>query len=343
MRRAFADADAAEIVFVAQQQLQAGAWDQARALCEAFPELDAPALRLCRAVASFVSGDSASALRLVAQVLAQQPPMLSALAVQAQILARTGQGSAALRPLAKLLEIFPDYPGAQSLLGALLFPGPHYRDVLAACHARLQPRAYLEIGVDTGATLILGANSEIAIGVDPAEVRLQKPLPSCARLYRFTSDDFFAHHTREHVFAERHVDLTFIDGMHRLENALADFMHAEAWSHPDATVVFHDCLPLHPVTAARERRSNFWVGDTWKVVLALASARPDLRIRSIPCAPSGLVIVRRLNPASRILAEQFDDIVARLAPLTWDHPLGEFPSEFGLVSNDAAGLADAVA
>lgn len=342
LRRAFASDDAAGIVFVAQQYLQAGAWDQALALCEAFSDSNSAALSLCRAVATFVSGDRDSAAQLVAEVLRAHPDQLSALAVQAQILARSGQRQAALASLAPLIDRFPDYPGAQALLGALLLPGPPYRDVLARIHAELQPRTYLEIGVDTGATLALAMNSEIAIGIDPAEIRASKPLPASARVFRQTSDDFFAQHTREQVLGPHRLDLVFIDGMHRFENALSDFMHAEAWAHPAATIVFHDCLPLHPATATRERQTNFWVGDTWKTILALAAARPDLHIRTIPCAPSGLVVVRRLDPASQTIVQTFGDLTQRFADHTWTHPLGDFPPEFALVSNDPAGINEAL-
>lgn len=272
----------------------------------------------------------------------QHPEQLSALAVHAQMLARSGRRDEALLLVGRVIERFPDYPGAQSLLGALLLPGPHYRDVLARLHAELKPRAYLEIGVDTGATLALAGACDVALGVDPAEIRPAKPLPACARLFRATSDEFFAAHTAAEVLGSRRLDLVFIDGMHRFENALADFMHAEAWASATGTIVFHDCLPLHPVTASRERRSNFWVGDTWKVVMALSSARPDLRIRTIPCPPSGLVVVRRLNPSSTVLSARREEFVARFRELAWERSLGEFAPEFSLVTNDAAGIRDAI-
>ena len=92
----FAEQGPAEIVFVAQQYLEAGAWDQALALCQAFEELDSPALVLCRAVATFVSGDREAALALVEGVLERSPGQLSALGVKAQMLARSGAGAAEL-------------------------------------------------------------------------------------------------------------------------------------------------------------------------------------------------------------------------------------------------------
>lgn len=311
-------------------------------MAEAFPELSSPALTLCRAVASFVAGDAVQARELVAEVLREHPAQLSALSVQAQMLARSGERSAALGLLERVIERCPDYPGAQGLLGALLLPGPHYREVLARLHAELRPRTYLEIGVDTGVTLALAHAAELALGVDPAEIHPPKPLPPCVRLVRATSDEFFATHAREELLGARRLELTFIDGMHRFENALADFRNAEAWSSPTGTIVLHDCLPLHPVTASRERRSNFWVGDTWKLVMVLASMRPELRLRTIPCAPSGLVVVRGLVPGSRLLFERADEIIARFEGATWQRRLGDFPAEFSLVTNDVAGIRDAI-
>ncbi|MGC4095350.1 MAG: class I SAM-dependent methyltransferase [Polyangiaceae bacterium] len=308
--------------------MQAGAWDQALALCEAFPELRAPGLSLCRAVARFVSGDVAAGIALCDAVLAEQPEQLSALGVKAQMLSRSGSGRLALPLLAQLIERCPDYPGAHGLLAALCFPGPHYRERLSELHARLRPRCYLEIGVDTGATLALAERSELAVGVDPAEIRARQPLPACARVYREESDAFFASHTREQVLGARRLDLIFIDGMHRFENALSDFINAEAWAHSAATIVFHDCMPLLPSTATRDRQSSFWVGDTWKVVLALATARPDLRIRSLACAPSGLVIVRHLDPNSTSLRQNYARLVKQFSSLTWQRSLAEFPRNF---------------
>ncbi|HET9934171.1 MAG TPA: class I SAM-dependent methyltransferase [Polyangiaceae bacterium] len=297
---------------------------------------------MCRAVASFVAGDAAQARARLEAVLAAHPEQLSALAVQAQMLARSGQREAALGLLDRVIARFPDYPGAQALLGALLLPGPHYRDVLAKLHSELAPRAYLEIGVDTGATLALAGACNVAIGIDPAEIRPAKPLPACVRLFRATSDAFFAAHTADEVLGSRRLDFVFIDGMHRFENALADFDHAEGWSNPSGTIVFHDCLPLHPVTASRERRSSFWVGDTWKVVIALRSARPELRIRTIPCAPSGLVVVRGLNPDSKILSARREELLQRFGAIGWERPLGDFPPDFSLVGNDATGIRAAI-
>jgi predicted O-methyltransferase YrrM len=341
IRAAFPNVSAAEVVLVAQQCLQAGAWDQALAICEATGQLAEPSVRLCHAVASFVGGDASSALNELARVLSDHPDHLSARAIQAQMLARSGERARALPALLELVERYPDYPGAHGLLASLLMPGPHYRDVLARLHERTKPQTYLEIGVESGASLALARHSSAALGIDPEPHPIKHALPDGARLFHETSDAFFTSRSRESVLGTRRIDLAFIDGMHRFENALSDFAHAESWAHADATIVFHDCLPIVRRSASRERATSFWVGDTWKVVLALSARRPDLRIRTVLCAPSGLVVVRGLNPGSAALLQDFREIVVDFAELEWQHPPGQAPAAFNLVGNDEQGWLDA--
>jgi hypothetical protein len=342
IREALASAGASEIVFIAQQCLEAGAWDHALALCESCAESGDPGVRLCRAVALFVAGQGEAAAREVDAVLDAHPDKLAAKAVKAQILARSGERRAAVDLLCDLVERYPDYPGAMGLLSTLLLQGPHYREVVRELHDKLRPRTYLEIGVESGATLTLARYADLAIGVDPAQNPMRHPLPPGAKLFHVESDAFFAAHSRSSLLGARRVDLGFIDGMHRFENALRDFIHVEAWAHAGGTILLHDCLPIHPRPASRERSSKFWVGDTWKVVLALAYARPDLRIRTLLCPPSGLVVVRRLNPGSSALADRFDELVARFAPCEWQHAPGQFPAEFSAIASDARGLNEAL-
>src|SRR5258706_5348979 len=56
-------------------------------------------------------------------------------------------------------------------------------------------------------------------------------------------------------------------------------------------------LPIF--TAARERVDAFWSGDVWKLVPCLKKYRPDLSIHTIASAPTGLPVIRNLDPASR--------------------------------------------
>jgi hypothetical protein len=193
--------------------------------------------------------------------------------------------------------------------------------------------------VDTGATLALAHAAELAVGVDPAEVSGAGRLPPNVKLYRETSGEFFARRTRDAVFGSRRVDLVFIDGMHRFENALDDFVHAESWCHAGGTIVLHECVPILARTAARERSTKFWVGDTWKLDPALARYRPELKLTTVLAPPSGLVVVRRLNPAAQQLAAERERILERFLPLEYERAPGDFAPELNAVPNDDAGLA----
>jgi hypothetical protein len=345
MQRVFAGAGAAELVFLMRQCLERGAYDHALGLWEALGarHSDDPSFALTAAIARFVGGERAAALAQAAELVARRPGDLNARAVLAEMQARSGDQRAACASLSAVIEAYPDYPGAQATLAALLLPRPPYREELKAVHRALAPRTYLEIGVEKGATLALAAQAEQAVGVDPADFPLEVELPPCARIVRETSDAFFASRTRESLFGSRRVELAFIDGMHLFEFALRDFAHVESWCAPDATILLHDCLPLAPVTAERERRTRFWVGDTWKAAFALARHRPDLRIRTILTPPSGLVVVRRLDPSSTLLLDRVAAIESELAPLDYPHPPGAWPAELGVVPNTPDGLREALA
>lgn len=341
LREAFGELDEDELVFISQQCLDIGAWDHALALADALaPQSTAPGVVLCRAVARFVSGDREGALRAVTALIEARParPPLSALSVRAEMLLRAGDGAGARETLLALVERYPDYPRALGLLATSFMPGPNYRDVLARIHQLSRPRCYLEIGVDTGATLALAERSEIAVGVDPAEAPASKRLPANVRLFREESDRFFREHTRESVFGSRRVDLSFIDGLHQFEQTLRDFLNVERWSHAGGTVVLHDCVPIVARTAERVRSTKFWVGDSWKLVQALAAYRPELKLATILTPPSGLVVVRRLNPGSTVLDSHFDEIVARYRDLVFERAPGDFAPELNAVANDEAGL-----
>ncbi|HEX6767056.1 MAG TPA: class I SAM-dependent methyltransferase [Polyangiaceae bacterium] len=343
IRRAFADATSGDLVFFARQCLERGGFDHALALAEALEgRADGePALALCEAVAWFLGGDRERARARVEVLSATRPTDLNALSVLGEMRARTGDADGARRAFLELAERYPDYPGAQGALASLFMPGPPYRDVLAQIQRALSPRTYLEIGVETGATLALATTADVAVGVDP-EAELEVALPASARVIREESDVFFRKRGRATLFGARPVELVFIDGMHRFEFALRDFFNAESWSSESGTIVLHDCVPIVPASAARERKSRFWVGDTWKAALALARHRPELRIRTILTPPSGLVVVRGLDPSSTLLRDRYDAIVGELAERSYPFAPGEWPPELHPVTNDAEGLREAL-
>lgn len=335
---------AADVVLLASQALRVGSLEQAAALCEAYRGPFEPAVSLTHAAARFGLGEHAAAVELVERVLAESPEHLAARFYRAQMAQHQGDTSRATALLLGVLERFPDFPGAQGTLASVRFPGPPYRDVLRRLHELVRPRTYLEIGVETGATLAFAKAAERAIGIDPDASKLRRELvPSSARVFHETSDAFFARHTRAQALGPHHVDLAFIDGMHLFEYALRDFIHVEAWCTKASVIVLHDCVPLVPLTASRERHTKFWVGDVWKVVDILRRYRPELRVKLVATAPSGLCVVRGLDPSSTVLSDRLDEIVAAYRERPYPATALEVPPGFELVPASEAGLREALA
>jgi hypothetical protein len=84
-------------------------------------------------------------------------------------------------------------------------------ELLTALHARLHPRNYLEIGIDTGVSLAL--SKVPSIGIDPAFAVVSE-LDGDVQLVRATSDDYFRRNDPTERFGGDPLDLAFIDGMH---------------------------------------------------------------------------------------------------------------------------------
>ncbi|RYZ06888.1 MAG: hypothetical protein EOO73_13940 [Myxococcales bacterium] len=343
LRQTLGPLGAPDLLLLAAHALRVGSLEYALALSELAVDGSEPALVLTRAAALFGLGRHAEARRLVADVRRGHPDHLAAMFYGAQMAAHEGDTAEAIALLVGTLERFPDFPGAAGMLAALRFPGPTYRDVLARVHELLRPRSYLEIGVETGATLALAKHAERVIGVDPEDAKLRRELlPSHARVFQQTSDAFFASTSRAEALGEHPLELAFIDGMHLFEHALRDFINVEAWCAPGSTILLHDCVPLLPPTASRERRTKFWVGDVWKVVSILRERRPELRVRIVATAPSGLCVVRGLDPKSTVLRDQLGEIVERYRDYPYPASGLDVPSGFELVPATSAGLSRAL-
>jgi hypothetical protein len=178
---------------------------------------------------------------------------------------------------------------------------------LTSVHERYQPRSYLEIGINDGRGLARSRTR--TIGVDPA-FAIKVELACDLQLVKATSDDFFARPDAISWFPEGVVDLAFIDGLHLFEVALRDFMNAERLSSPAGVIVFDDVLPRSVAEAARERHTREWTGDVYKVIAVLERYRPDLTVVPLDTRPTGLLLVLGLDPASTVLAEHYDEIIA---------------------------------
>jgi Methyltransferase domain len=189
-----------------------------------------------------------------------------------------------------------------------------YLDVLADLHHERRPRTYLEIGIYRGDALRLASPETLSVGVDPEPEVAQLDGPNVL-IEAMTSDAFFAGPRPREIFADHPIDLVFIDGMHLFEFALRDFINAEALTGHESLIVLHDCLPSDATTAARDRTTDHWTGDIWKLMLCLLDHRPDLDLSIIDVAPSGLCLVSGLDPASRALADDYGALVERYVSL----------------------------
>jgi hypothetical protein len=186
-------------------------------------------------------------------------------------------------------------------------------DLLRALHARLQPRAYLEIGVSTGSSMTLSRTR--SIGVDPA-FHIKRELLCDLHLVRATSDEFFARRHPLAHFDDPVVDLAFIDGMHLAEYALRDFINTERFTHATSVIVIDDMLPRNIGQADRDRgrprAGPAWAGDVYKILDCLRTVRPDLVCLEVDTTPTGTVVVLLPDPVSTALLSAYDDLVEAL-------------------------------
>jgi hypothetical protein len=182
-----------------------------------------------------------------------------------------------------------------------------YLQFLARLHEALDPPTYLEIGVRNGASLARSRARSIA--VDP-EFTIKKEIDCPVTLVRTTSDEYFARPDALAQFGGQPPALSFIDGMHLFEYALRDFMNVEARSEWWSAIVFDDMMPRTLDEAARERITQAWTGDVYKVLLTLRRLRPDLICLPIGTEPTGLVAVLGADPASGVLAGHYEALLA---------------------------------
>lgn len=332
--------DDTERVLLAQLYLAAGSWREALDVCANLENGAAAArgLRLCEARARFGMGDREAALALVAKLRRERPDDVVCAYYEAQLLIQSGQVDAALSTLRELVGRAPDFPGALQALAHLTFPGPPYREVLRRLHAELRPEVYLEVGVEHGTSLQLAVHSRVVLGVDPVPRPLPRELTPAARLFHMTSDAFFESHSRAELLGQARVELAFIDGMHRFEYALRDFHNAERWCAPGATLVLHDCLPVLDVAALRDRRTSFWVGDTWKALEFLLLHRRDLFVAVVPTYPSGLVVVQTGHPQAAHDDAQLQAFCADYEAKPYPYA-GSWPAHYPVIENSESGLS----
>ena len=229
---------------------------------------------------------------------------------------RIGDRDAAAAYCERALALDPNRADAYELISQLFMQGEDYLQVLARLHRHLRPRTYVEIGVHRGASMALVQPGTLALGVEPQPVFAFMMVKNI-RIFRETSDEFFARRDVRSELGGLPVDLALIDGMHHFEFALRDFINLERLCAPGSTILVHDCFPREGVTSRRERVMDFWSGDIWRLVVLLKKYRPDLSIHTIATPPTGLGVIRNLDPASRFLGENADRLCEEFLALDY--------------------------
>jgi len=203
------------------------------------------------------------------------------------------------------------------IVASMRFPGPDYYEVLQWLHQDLKPESYLEIGVWRGRSLALAAPPTIALGIDPC-TKIEHGWTARTQILPLTSSEFFAKHRLKEFFGSDRFSLAFVDGLHQFEQAIEDVYHLESYAGPGSLIAVHDTIPLDEKTSARERRTMVHMGDVWKILPFLKEQRPDLDVITVRTGPSGLTLIRRLNP-SRKRSEAEVEAVGRLQELPWGY------------------------
>lgn len=245
----------------------------------------------------------------------------------------SGNGKLAASNYRKALTFDRDLVGAHVGLATLRFPGDSYYVWLDRFYTDLSPETVIEIGVFDGQSIARVHPPTLAIGVDP-NPRLAYSVTAETHIFTETSDAFFARRGPDAVLDGRRLGVGFIDGLHLYEQALKDFINLERYGGPRSVILFHDTVPLDEATQSRARDTKFHTGDVWKVVPCLKHYRPDLDVFTIAAPWTGLTVVTGLDPTSRVLAENFDEAVARFIDVPFADIRDRLDSTLNIVSND---------
>lgn len=279
------------------------------------------------------AGRHGEALVVLKRLLRHQPDSAQALTMAAENAYLAGDSALALHYCAELRRAAPGLAAADFLQSQIRFGGDDYLDVLARILEAVRPRTYVEIGVEQGFSLRLVKPPTIALGIDP-EPKLAAPLEDNQKVFVETSDAFFAKRDVRAELGGLPIDLAFIDDMHHFEFALRDFANVERHAARGSTILIHDCYPLDRETAERERRRSFWSGDVWRLIVLLKKYRPDLALHTIGTAPTGLALVRNLDPESRLLFERYEALRQEFLALDYGYLDDDMPRKLNLFPNE---------
>lgn len=214
-------------------------------------------------------------------------------------------------------------PNVTSLPNPLEPRGPLYTDFFGFINQVLRPKRYFEIGTELGRSVRQFACD--AVCVDPLFKIENDVIGSRRRIsfFQMPSDDFFSQYDLVKEL-NGSPDISFLDGMHRAEYLLQDFINTERASQRRSVIFMHDCLPSNYRMALRTHEvgsedegiwQHAWTGDVWKIIPVLKKFRPDLEVFVLDCAPTGLVGITNLDPDSDALSKNLQEITGLMRDL----------------------------
>ena len=213
-------------------------------------------------------------------------------------------------------------------------PGINYLELLKLISKSLSPRLYFEIGTNTGMSLRQFSCNSIC--VDPSFV-LKGDVTSgrrCLALYQMTADEFFQLSHLRSIFVQN-IDVAFLDGLHRVEYLLKDFINTEKYCSTHATILIHDCLPTSVEMVNRYSKTCAnWAGDVWKLLFVLKKYRQDLVVTMFDCPPTGLIACTRLDPSSDVLEKNYHEILREFGYMDWESNAHELWQLFPVVDTN---------
>jgi len=315
----------ARVVDLAHREFRAGNFEASTALAR-LARARAPAEPEPQRLLSF-----ASRFLMERQPLPQFQPRLHLALGEAHAI--LGEDRLAEKEFRSALVWDPNATEAHFGLSQLRMPGKSYLEILGRLQTDLAPAIYLEIGIAKGDSLALARPPTLAIGVDP-QASVSSIIQTETRIFPETSDEFFAKGRLGELAPTRQVDLAFIDGLHVFEQALRDFINLERACGPRSLIVMHDTVPLDEITQNRDRRTAFYTGDVWKILLCLKHYRPDLDIFTMATWPSGLTFVAGLDPTSRVLTSVYDEAIRRFIETPYSEIEDGMEQALNIVPND---------
>jgi hypothetical protein len=149
---------------------------------------------------------------------------------------------------------------------------------------------YLEVGVCTGETF-LQIDVPFKVGVDPNfAFRFQDCANENTMFCQVASDQFWSNFfNNQYKF-----DLIYLDGLHTFEQTFRDFCASLNHSHDSTIWLLDDTCPIgwfaahpDPVFVGKARKflkinETFWMGDVFKVILAIHDFFPQFSYATFP-------------------------------------------------------------